>query len=109
MEWFAANNHFISKSVSMVFIPAFIGMAGSLWSAWKTASFALWGSSAFCLLIVVVLTIGYFVPTNNAFASGGFSIELVSGNLNQWLLLHKARILLAVLSAVFGILAIATH
>ena len=76
--------------------------------AWGTSTSALvlWILSMVCLLGVIVLTVVYFVPTNNAFASGAIEVGAVSEKLKQWVSIHYARIAIALLGAVLGCLAI---
>ena len=69
LNWFANNNQFVAQSIPAVFLLAFIGLAGSIWYSWGTPSFIYWLAAGICILAVTGLTIGYFVPTNTAFAS----------------------------------------
>lgn len=106
LEWFAQNNQYISRAVSLIFLPTFIGMAGSLWIAFGSPAFKYWLLSMLCIVVILFLTFGYFVPTNTMFSGNGISVSLVPDKLNQWLLIHNARISLAAIAAVIGILAV---
>jgi hypothetical protein len=105
LDWFAQNNHFVARTVPMIVLPTLIGLAGSLWSSWFAQGFAWWVVSCLCLLTVLVLTAMYFVPSNTAFARGAVTPDLVPNKLNQWVQVHYLRIVLAMASAVLGILA----
>ena len=107
IEWFTVNSHFVARSIPVVFLPALVGLAGSLWLAWRTPLFIMWVVSILCLMVTLLLTVSYFVPANNLFASGEMQPGIAVGKLEQWLFIHNLRIAFAMLSAVFGIVAIA--
>lgn len=106
LAWFSANNQFVSRSIPIVFMPTFVGIVGSLWFAWGSPEVKLWAVSALCLFVVAVLTFGFFVPTNTAFASGSMDEVTGAAKLNQWLTLHYLRIGFGMACAVFGCLAL---
>ena len=107
LAWFAANNQLVARTIPITVLPAFIGLAGSIWIAWGTSTTALilWCLSTLCFIGVLVFTIMYFVPTNTAFAGGSFDVTAVSDKLNQWISLHYIRIGGAMLGAIFGCIA----
>lgn len=104
LDWFTANNQFVSRAIPLIVLPTIIGLIGSLWTSWNSPDFKLWVLSALCAVVVMILTLAYFVPANTAFANGGLEIGAVSERLNQWILLHYVRIALAMLAAIFGVL-----
>ncbi len=106
LNWFAANNGFVARSVPIIVLPTLIGLVGSLWTTWTTPAFLLWVLSTVCIATVLILTVVYFVPSNTAFANGSVDPAEVEAKLNQWLQLHMFRIAIAMLAAVFGILAL---
>lgn len=109
LEWFAQNNQLIARAVSIIFLPTFIGAIGSVWLSLRTPAFIYWALSGLCIVIVIILTIGYFVPTNNLFASNAIETTSVQAKLNQWLLIHNARIICAMISAILGVVAISQN
>lgn len=108
LDWFAANNHFISNTNSIIFLPTLIGLIGSIWLSWGGSSFKLWAACGLCIVIIAVMTFAYFVPTNNAFASKSIEVAATTAKLNQWIMIHYVRIALAMLAAVFGCIALKT-
>ena len=106
LAWFAVNNRFVAISVPVIVLPTLIGLIGSLAVGWHSPDRLWWGLSTICIVIVLVLTVAYFVPTNTAFSSGTMSVNAVSDKLNQWIMLHYFRIGFAFLAAVFGCIAI---
>jgi len=106
LDWFASNNQFISRSIPPTFLPAFIGVVGSVWLSWGAPEGRYWVLSALCILVVAILTFAFFVPTNTAFASGTLDEATGAAKLNQWLTLHYLRIAIGTAAAVFGCIAI---
>ena len=106
LDWFAANNQYISRSIPMVFLVAFIGLAGSIWHSWGGPGFMYWVAAGVCILIVAGLTFGFFVPTNTAFASKSIEVAATSAKLNQWITIHYFRIAFAMIAAILGCIAI---
>ncbi len=106
LRWFEANNQFVAHSVPIVVLPAMVGLAGSIWMSRSTPSFVIWAVSGALLVAVLVLTVAYFVPTNSAFAGGDIEVEAVAAKLDQWLRLHIIRVVLALASAAFGVIAL---
>ena len=37
LNWFAANNQFVSRSIPLIFLPTFLGLIGSLAMSWGSA------------------------------------------------------------------------
>ena len=107
LDWFAANNQFVARSIPVVFLPTLIGLIGSVWLAWGSPGFRLWLASLLCLIVVAILTFAYFVPANTAFANKSVEEAATTARLNQWLAIHYARIAFAAAAAVIGCLAIA--
>ena len=106
LDWFAANNRFISSSIPLIFMTGFVGLAGSIWLSRNTPSFRLWFASGICLLVVAALTFAYFVPTNAAFVSKSIEAAAVPAKLDQWLSIHRLRISLAMIAGVLGCIAV---
>lgn len=107
LEWFGQNNRFIMQVIPLVVVPAVIGLAGSVWLGWSEAiTRALWIGAILCIASVLVLTIVWFVPNNAQFAAKSISPDQVSARLDTWLTVHYARVALATIGSVLGILAI---
>lgn len=106
LNWFAANNQFVAKSIPLIFMPTLIGIVGSVLMARRDQNFMLWAVSGLCIVVVAVLTFAYFVPTNMLFASGTMDAADVPAKLNQWITIHYARIGFAMIAAVLGCIAI---
>ena len=106
LDWFAANNQFVSRSIPIIFVPTFLGLVGSIWLSWGAPELRYWLLSAACILVVAVLTFAFFVPTNSAFASGTMDEATGAAKLSQWLMIHNFRIGFGMAAAVFGCIAI---
>ena len=106
LDWFAANNQFVSRSIPIVFMPTFLALIGSVWLSGGQPELKYWLLSAACILVVAVLTFAFFVPTNTAFASGTMDEAAGTAKLNQWLSIHYFRIGFGFAAAVFGCIAI---
>ena len=106
LEWFAANNQYVSKSIPLIFMPTLIGLIGSVWLSWGSPDLKFWVLSTVCIMIVAILTFAFFVPTNTAFASGTMDEAAAAAKLNQWLTVHYFRIGFGMAAAVFGCVAI---
>ena len=105
LDWFAENNQFVARSVPVTVGPALIGLVGSLWVDWGTSDAWLWALSMLCMVAVIVITGGYFVPANTAFASGQVEAPGVPDRLQQWLSVHMVRILLSSVASIIGCVA----
>ncbi len=106
LDWFAANNQFVSRSIPLIFMPTLIGLIGSIWLSSGQPELKYWLLSAACIVIVALLTFGFFVPTNTAFASGTMDEATGAAKLSQWLTIHNFRIGFGMAAAIFGCTAI---
>ena len=107
LDWFNENYRFIMRVVPIVVVPAFPGLAGSLWLGWgEGKERALWIGAILCMMAVLVLTIVWFVPNNAKFAAKSVPLDQVSARLGAWLMIHWVRIGLAAVGSVLGILAV---
>jgi hypothetical protein len=107
LDWFSQNNHFIVRAIPLVVIPTLVGLAGSLWLGWgEQAARNLWLAASGCVLAVLIITVAYYLPSNAQFATKSIPVEQVPAKLDTWLLLHNARIALAAIASVLGIVAI---
>jgi Domain of unknown function (DUF1772) len=106
LDWFARNSGRIQSAIPLVVVPSLIGLFGMIWLDWSNAAARnLWIGAAGCILAVLAITVGYFVPSNAAFAARSIPVDQVSGKLNTWLMIHNLRIVLAVLASVLGVSA----
>ena len=55
LDWFAANNQFISRSIPAIFMLTFIGLIGSVWLSWGGSDFKYWLFSTGCIVVVAIL------------------------------------------------------
>ncbi|PIF38370.1 uncharacterized protein DUF1772 [Delftia sp. 60] len=107
LEWFAQHAELVMRAIPLVVIPTLIGLAGALWYDWKQpAPRGLWLASAACIVAVLAFTMGYFVPSNTAFAGKAIALDQVPAKLDAWLLLHNIRIALALAASVLGVVAV---
>ncbi|WP_390911300.1 anthrone oxygenase family protein [Pseudosulfitobacter sp. SM2401] len=106
LDWFAANNQFVSRSIPLIFMSTLFGLIGSVWLSWGGPELKFWLLSAACIFVVAVLTFAFFVPTNAALASGAMDETTGASKLNQWLTIHYFRIGFGMAAAVFGCIAI---
>jgi hypothetical protein len=81
--------------------------AGVLWFDWSnSANSIIWFGAAGCILAVLAITMGYFVPSNAAFAAKTIPVDQVSGKLDSWLMIHNLRIVLAFAASALGVWAV---
>lgn len=106
LDWFAANNQFVSRSIPLIFMPTLIGLIGSVWLSWGSPDLKFWLLSTVCIVVVAILTFAFFVPTNTAFASGTMDEATAAAKLHRWLTVHYFRIGFGMAAAVFGCIAI---
>ncbi|MDI6028774.1 DUF1772 domain-containing protein [Corticibacterium sp. UT-5YL-CI-8] len=107
LDWFAQHSGRIQSAIPLVVAPTLIGLGGMLWLDWSnTAARNFWIGAAGCILAVLAITIGYFVPSNAAFAAKAVPVDQVSGKLDTWLMIHNLRIVLAVGASVLGVWAV---
>lgn len=45
LDWFTANNQFVSRAIPLIVLPTIIGLIGSLWTSWNSPDFKLWVSA----------------------------------------------------------------
>ena len=88
LDWFSANNQFVSRSIPMVFMPTFLGLVGSVWLSWGNPELKYWIASLVCIIVVTIFTFAFFVPANVAFASGTLNEATAAEKLNQWIKIH---------------------
>lgn len=107
LEWFARHGNLVMRAIPIVVIPTLIGLAGMLWFDWSnSAPRLIWFGAAGCILAVLAITVGYFVPSNSAYAAKTVPIDQVSGKLDTWLMIHNLRIVLAVAASALGVWAV---
>lgn len=107
LEWFAQHSQLVMRAIPIVVIPTLIGLAGVLWLDWSnSANSIIWFGAAGCILAVLAITMGYFVPSNAAFAAKTIPVDQVSGKLDTWLMIHNLRIVLAVAASALGVWAV---
>ena len=97
LDWFTQHSQLVMPAIPVVVIPTLIGLAGMLWLDWgNSTNRIIWFGAAGCILAVLAITMGYFVPSNAAFAAKTIPVDQVSGKLDSWLMIHNLRIVLAV-------------
>lgn len=107
LDWFGQNGSRVQNAIPLVVIPTLIGLAGMLWVDWSnSANRYLWIGAIACIVTVLIMTMAWFVPSNNAFASRAIPVDQVSGKLDTWLLVHNIRIALAIVASALGVWAI---
>lgn len=106
LDWFAQHSGRIQNAIPLVVAPTLIGLGGMLWLDWSSPNRMIWFGAAGCILAVLAITMGYFVPSNATFAAKAIPVDQVSGKLDTWLMIHNLRIVLAVLASVLGVWAI---
>lgn len=106
LDWFAENNGFIWDTIPLVSMPALLGSLLCAVLFWRSPSRRWWIGALLCWLTVAVLTFGFFVPTNTAFASGSFPVIEAADTLHLWLQLHWLRIIFGIAGATFAYLAV---
>lgn len=107
LDWFAQHSGRIQSAIPLVVLPTLIGLAGMIWLDWSnSANRLIWFGAAVCILAVLAITMGYFVPSNAAFASKSIPADQVTGKLDTWLMIHNLRIVLAFIASALGVWAI---
>lgn len=107
LDWFALHSGLVLRAIPLVVVPTVAGLIGALCYDWKApAARGLWIAASACIVVVLGLTMVYFLPSNAAFASKAVALDQVSAKLDTWLLLHNVRIALAVAASVLGIVAL---
>ncbi|NJL54673.1 MAG: DUF1772 domain-containing protein [Spirulinaceae cyanobacterium RM2_2_10] len=86
-------------------LPALIATALSVFFNWKSpATRSLWLIALFGVLLTIVITLIYHLPTNLAFIDMKYSAAEATSKLQIWMLLHWVRVIVAIAAAVFAIL-----
>ncbi|PDT32626.1 hypothetical protein CO671_28795 [Rhizobium sp. M10] len=107
LDSFGRYGGFIQRAIPLVVIPTLIGLAGMLWIDWNNAATRnLWLAEAGCIAAILVLTMAYFAPSNNAFAARAVAVDQVSAKLDTWLFVHNFRIALAFAASSLGVWAL---
>ena len=107
LDWFARHGQLVMRAIPIVVIPTLIGLAGVLWLDRSNGTTrVIWLSTAGCIIAVLAITMGYFVPSNAAFAAKAIPVDQVSGKLDTWLLIHSLRIAPAFAASALGVWAI---
>ncbi len=106
LDWFAAYNVFIQRTIPMVSMPALLGSILCLILFWNSPARVLWIAAVLMWVTVAILTFAFFVPTNTAFASGTIPTSQVTETLAIWLQIHWLRILCGIAATAFAYLAI---
>jgi hypothetical protein len=108
LSWFTTN----SKAVGLTMLPMEVfplitcAILYFVARRQKMSNQILWLLTNICNLIILAIFIVYFLPTNTAMASGTFSADKVSAELQQWKTMHIIRTILSALAVVFCGLAI---
>jgi hypothetical protein len=108
LTWFAANSSAVGLTMLPMEVLPLITSAVLYFVArkQKKSNQNLWLLTNICNIIILAMFIVYFLPTNTAMASGTFSADKVSAELQQWKTMHIVRTILSALSVVFCGLAI---
>lgn len=105
LDWFATNNGFIQDSIPLVALPTLLGAMICVVLSWIQPSSRWWLCTLLSWLVVAVLTFGFFVPTNTAFAQGAIPVAEAPTTLALWLQLHWLRIAFGMIGTGFAYLA----
>jgi hypothetical protein len=107
LVWFAEHNHLVMRAILVAVFPTLIGLAGTLWLDWSDVwARMLWLRSAGCIVLILVLSLAYYVPSNAAFAAKSIPLDQVPAKLDTWLLIHNLRMILAVAASALGMWAV---
>ncbi len=100
---FAKQDADIMSMISVVVAPTMVAMLTALTMNWKHRTVRyLWLASTGAFVLILVVTVIYFVPANTAFAAGEIPVSEVAARLDQWGRVHWIRIALAAISASLG-------
>lgn len=100
---FAQQDANIMSMISVVVAPTILSLTVTVIFNWKHVVLRnIWLASTGAFVLILVITVTYFVPNNTAFAEGGVAVNEVAARLDQWGKIHWTRIALAALSAVLG-------
>ena len=104
---FALQDEDIMSMISTIVAPTIIALATTLVLNWKhTTVRVLWLSSTCVFVLILVVTVVYFVPSNSSFAAGEVPVSEVADRLVSWGKMHWVRIWLAVISVAIGAYAV---
>lgn len=107
LAWFARYGALLHSTAVTVFPAMGIGFAGMLGIERRNPrTCSAWLAASGCAAALFLLTIGWFAPTDSAFATGSIAPEEVSSKLDTWLLLHILRIALATGASALGLWAV---
>ncbi|WP_127114752.1 anthrone oxygenase family protein [Shimia sediminis] len=106
LNWFATNNGFIQDTIPLVSMPALLGTILCTVLFWRRPARKWWVATLSCWLGVAVLTFGFFVPTNSAFAAGNMPIADAPETLALWLQIHWIRFVLGMVATAFAYMAV---
>ena len=86
-------------------LPALISTLLSVVFNWGSpAARSLWLIALVGLLLTIVITLVYHLPTNFGFIEQKYSAAKATSKLQTWVLLHWVRVSVAIAAAVFAIL-----
>lgn len=106
LDWFATNNMFITSTIPLVAMPTLLGAALCAILFWRLPTRRWWVAALLSWIVVAVLTIGFFVPTNTAFAAKALPVSDVADTLSLWLQIHWVRIAFGIAGTAFAYLAV---
>lgn len=107
LDWFAQHDWRMPRAMELVGVPTLIGLGGMLILDWKnTAIRKFWLGAVACVLLLFALTIIWVLPGTAALADRSIPVDQVAGALDTWLLIHHARIALALMACVLGFCAV---
>lgn len=107
LDWFSQHSGRIQSAIPLVVLPTLIGLAGMIWLDWgNSVNRLIWFGAAGCVVAVLAITMGYFIPSNAAFAAKSIPVDQVAGKLDTWLMIHNLRIVLAFIASALGVWAV---
>lgn len=103
VDIFAKQDADIMSMISVVVAPTMIALLATVTMNWKHRTVRyLWLAATVAFVLILVVTVVYFVPNNTAFAAGEIPVDEVAARLEQWGNVHWIRIALAAISAALG-------
>lgn len=107
LDWFTQHDWRMPRAMELVGVPTLIGLDGMLILDWKnTATRKFWLGAVACVLLLFALTIIWVLPGTAALADRSIPVDQVAGALDTWLLIHHARVALALMACVLGFCAV---
>lgn len=106
LDWFATNNVLITSTIPLVAMPTLLGAVICTALFRQQPSRRWWVAALLSWIVVAVLTFGFFVPTNTAFAAKTLPVIDVADTLSLWLQIHWLRIAFGVAGTAFAYLAV---